>query len=65
MSENPDRPMPRFRVIAIVKGEIFEEIVEAPSSADAGLVLGNRLRAERGVQTLGMTDLHVSRLSDE
>lgn len=56
------RPMFRFRVRLLADDGWHEEDVMAATSGDAGVVLGDRVRAALGVTEAGITEMTVTRL---
>jgi hypothetical protein len=53
---------PRFLVRMRVGDVWYEDIISTPTSADAGIVLGNRIRAARHTDNAGIEEMHVHRL---
>lgn len=53
--------MPRFRVIIVQEREFIDD-VEAPTSAEAGTILGDRIRAGTVEPTVsGLSDIQIIR----
>lgn len=64
--DNDQSELSRFRVLIMLEDRTWtSDVVEARTAADAGVILGDRMRADRGIEPggyIGIESIDIRRL---